>query len=255
VEGSRNNHALEIYNPTNDTVELSDYRISTWLNGGATLSADWSDTLSGILLPNAVVVLVYDRRDTGFLGKDTAVFAALQSKANIWLGKWRGSMLFDGDDAVSLDKRIASEFFPIDIVGKIGQKPELSSQLNGHTGWTDTFPFSTGIGTAYTKDHSLIRQHQVKRGVNVNPAYFDPSKEWLLFPNDMFDSLGSHRCDCNKYPAGIANMVYFQITISPNPTYQDLSIKASFGFKELIMLDAFGRVLYQISNIDPLLAQ
>ena len=38
VEGSRNNKALEIYNPTDKTVNLSQYRIVRWSNGSSQFS-------------------------------------------------------------------------------------------------------------------------------------------------------------------------------------------------------------------------
>ena len=62
VEGSRNNKAIEIYNPTDKSVDLSQYRLTRWQNGSAAWTAQMSDALSGTLLPKDVVVVVLDRQ-------------------------------------------------------------------------------------------------------------------------------------------------------------------------------------------------
>jgi hypothetical protein len=242
VEGSRNNRALELYNPSSDSIDLSKYRITSWLDGGSTWVPGISDTLSGYLLPNQVIVLVYNHLDSNLGGADTAVFKVLQEKADLFIGKMGGTMKFDGDDAVSLDKYIGEEFLPIDIIGKIGQKPELSSQINGHVGWTDSFPFSTGVGTSYTENHTLIRRQDVKRGVNINPAYFDPTKEWQIYPMDMFDSLGSHRCACNKYAAKLSTAEKSHIRVGPNPVGDELHIHNQGNIVQMNIQDLSGRL-------------
>ena len=83
VEGSRNNKAIEIYNPTDKSVDLSQYRLTRWQNGSAAWTAQMSDALSGTLLPKDVVVVVLDRRDTTKVGVDTPVVLSLRLKAEI----------------------------------------------------------------------------------------------------------------------------------------------------------------------------
>lgn len=61
VEGSSNNKYLEIYNPTDQTVDLSQYAIDLNTNGGANWSNDGTGyknytELSGTLAPGAVIV-------------------------------------------------------------------------------------------------------------------------------------------------------------------------------------------------------
>ncbi len=61
VEGSSNNKYLEIYNPTDQTVDLSQYAIDLNTNGGSNWSKDGSGyknytELSGTLAPGAVIV-------------------------------------------------------------------------------------------------------------------------------------------------------------------------------------------------------
>jgi predicted extracellular nuclease len=87
VEGSRNNKALEIYNPTDKPVDLSQYRVTRWQNGSAAWTAQMSDALSGTLKPKDVVVIVLDRRDTTKIGQDTPVVLSLRLKADLFLSK------------------------------------------------------------------------------------------------------------------------------------------------------------------------
>jgi Lamin Tail Domain/Secretion system C-terminal sorting domain len=243
VEGSGNNRALEIYNPGSKPVSLADYRITCWINGTTSWTDNLCDTLSGTLMPNEVLVVVFDKRDSLGTGDDTPVNSKLAELAHLWLGARHLTMAFNGDDAISLDKFSSGQFLPIDIVGKIGQKPELSSQIDGHTGWTDSFPFHTGKGTEYTKNHTLIRKQHVNRGVNINPQYFDPTKEWDIYPSDMFDSLGTHRSQCNAYPASIQENGSPVINIYPNPASDVIHIQFSEPIASAEIRNASGKLL------------
>ncbi len=85
VEGSRNNKALEIYNPTGSSIDLSKYRITRWQNGSASWTAQYSDLLSGTLDSRDVIVCVLDRRDSSKTGQDTPVVLPLRLKADLFL--------------------------------------------------------------------------------------------------------------------------------------------------------------------------
>lgn len=213
VEGSRNNKALEIYNPTDKPVELSQYRITRWQNGSAAWTAQMSDALSGTLQPKDVVVIVLDRRDTTKIGQDTPVVLSLRLKADLFLSKDYNtsfSMSFNGDDAMSLDKlnTTTSKYVPVDIFGKIGERPSPA--------WSDKPPY-TGTGTWYTMDKTLIRKDSVMSGVTKNPLEFNPTLEWELNPRDQFDSLGFHKCLCEK-TASTKAMQSHKVVLFPNPT-------------------------------------
>jgi predicted extracellular nuclease len=56
MEGSSNNKALEIYNPTSTSIDLSDYLVYRNNNGSLTPSATFSPR--GILAPDSVYVIV-----------------------------------------------------------------------------------------------------------------------------------------------------------------------------------------------------
>ena len=55
VEGSNSNKALELYNPTTESVSLSGYTISVYNNGG--LSASSIVDLSGSIAPGGTLVI------------------------------------------------------------------------------------------------------------------------------------------------------------------------------------------------------
>ena len=58
IEGWGNNKALELYNPTDNGVDLSDYRIERYSNGATAAADNQKLTLSGIMPPNTVIVIV-----------------------------------------------------------------------------------------------------------------------------------------------------------------------------------------------------
>ena len=67
VEGSSNNKALEIFNPTNQSIDLSNYSIERYSNGSSTVSDEM--ILSGILLPGQTwVVTNSDTNSTNEFG-------------------------------------------------------------------------------------------------------------------------------------------------------------------------------------------
>ena len=196
VEGSRNNKALEIYNPSESTIDLSAYRLTRWQNGSASWTPQYSDALTGTLGPKDVLVVVIDRRDTTQTGQDTPVVLDLRLKADLFLSKDYNtsySMSFNGDDALSLDKKSGANYVPVDIFGRIGERPNPA--------WSDSFPYNNGLGLWYTINKTLIRKSTVMTGVTKNPSSFNPSIEWDVYPINMFDSLGAHQCGCNTLSA------------------------------------------------------
>jgi plastocyanin len=129
VEGSSNNKALEIYNPTAGAISLSDYRIFKSTNGG---SSTQMFNLSGTVAAGDVYVLVYNQADSLLkLKADT-----LSSFLN-----------FNGDDALALLHLNDT----IDIIGQIGLDPG--------NGWV--------VGNGSTADNSLIRNYYTYEG-NTN---------------------------------------------------------------------------------------
>ncbi len=77
VEGSNNNRALEIYNPTNEAVNLSDYSVIRFRNGATNISASNGGPIvlpNRMLQPFDVYVVALDRRDPNGTGFDVPVW-------------------------------------------------------------------------------------------------------------------------------------------------------------------------------------
>lgn len=121
IEGTSNNKALEIYNPTASVVNLSDYKIVRFNNGSATGT---EFLLSGNLAAEDVYVLASSSADSLLkLNADTLT----------------GYINHNGDDAYAL-LHINDT---IDVIGQIGVDPGTS--------WV--------VDTATTENHTLIRSY------------------------------------------------------------------------------------------------
>ena len=156
IEGSGYNKAIEIYNPTSATINLSNYSIETYTNGSSTSSN--SVSLSGMLVSGATYFVAHTSSDM-----------TLQNVAN-----QLHSFPFNGNDAITLVNGSAT----IDIIGKIGQSMYWSSN---------------GVST---KDKTMVRKNTIQAGVNTSPSVFDPSIEWDVLPKDDFSNVGIHSSSC-----------------------------------------------------------
>ncbi|NCC92911.1 MAG: hypothetical protein EOM10_06465 [Opitutae bacterium] len=165
VEGSSNNKAVEIYNPTASAIDLAagQYVVQIYANGSATPQAPIS--LTGTLASQDGFVLVNTTAG--------ATLLALADQTSVNLG-------FNGDDAVVLRVGGASGTV-LDSIGQVGVDPG--------TMW--------GSGDTSTLDHTLRRKTSVKSGDLVIDNSFDPATEWDGYATDVFDNLGSHTNDCS----------------------------------------------------------
>lgn len=125
IEGTSNNKALEIYNPSSSPVDLSTYKIFQWRNG---IDSVWSSiSLSGTLAPHATFVVANPSADT-----------VIKNRAQLLTG----TLNFNGDDAMGL-------FSGTDTLDVIGVRRDSAV-------WT--------VDTADTKDNTLIRKPTIQEG-------------------------------------------------------------------------------------------
>ncbi len=173
VEGSGFNKAIELYNPTANPIDLSNYRMAQYNNGSATPGV--YSALSGIIQPYGTRVLVLDKR-TG----NPATDPDLAAKADTFMNPTNTAefLYFNGDDALVLERLNGTV---VDIFGKIGQDPGSA--------WSG--------GGVSTVNRTLVRKPGVTQGVTSSPATFDPSIEWISYPQNFFDSLGTHLSACS----------------------------------------------------------
>lgn len=73
VEGSGNNRALEIYNPTESTIDLSAYSVGRFRNGSTTFTAGQIPS-GNTIGPDETFVIVIDKRDSLGSGFEQAVW-------------------------------------------------------------------------------------------------------------------------------------------------------------------------------------
>lgn len=162
VEGSSNNKYLEIYNGTGKSIDLSDYKIELYVNGQTTVKS--SEILTGILENEQVIVLKHAK---------ATIYDGIAITSN--------TINYNGNDAIALIK-ISTETF-VDIFGRIGENPEKA--------WTTTPPLEPYFTTL---NSTLVRKPSVSGGVKANPKKGFPTlkTEWIMYPVDTADYLGSH---------------------------------------------------------------
>ncbi len=222
VEGSGNNKALEIYNPTKQTIDLSSYFVLRFSNGNPTYAEGGITHLSGTLASFKTFVLVNGQITS--TSSSPACSPVLQAMAQQLDGAYPAPTYMNGNDAIALVKTPGgvppladmSNVTSVDLIGQIG----LGAAIVAETGWsyvkdsTLSYKNSTSGLTvtgkvinyivqakatdgstfgpfwmSWTSDHSLIRKPSVLGGVKGNPNPFVVTMEWDTVPA-VVDSLG-----------------------------------------------------------------
>lgn len=155
IEGSSYNKAIEIYNSTGSSVNLSGYKILIYFNGST--SPGSTINLSGTLNNNDVYVVTH-----------SSASSVIKAQADMTTA----SLSFNGDDAVVLMNNTTI----LDSIGQSGYDPG--------TEW--------GSGLTSTSDNTLVRKPEIVTG-DTNPGdTFNPTLEWNGYAADTFTYLGTH---------------------------------------------------------------
>jgi len=256
VEGTGNNKALELYNPTKDPIDLGNYNLVRYSNGGFVPAAVG---LAGTIASKDTYVVVLDKRDPNGTGFEQPVDTALQLKADTFLCpvyEVNKMMYFNGNDAVTLEKKTGEI---VDIMGLIG--PPMTSDDNGWGNLNDTtITYNSGgnpteytiqnyiVGPlfwlSWTENNTLIRKSSVSEGVTANPdPYFVVDVEWDSIPVNTFDSLGSHNCYCNTLSVD-ENYLVSKISVYPNPVVNgEFSIDSEEAIETVEVIDVSGKIV------------
>ncbi len=207
VEGSGNDKAIEIYNPTNASINLSGYRLERFSNGAATSTAGGVTNLTGTIAAHDVFVIV-NGQTTGTTNSP-ACSPALQAMSDQLDGAYPAPTYFNGNDALVLFKNSSI----VDIFGMTGD-----AAMTTAVSWSDAFPYDGSAGKWWTLNHTLIRKPAVTTGVTVNPSpEFIVTTEWDSLPKDTWTELGKHVCTCGTLGVNeLANNT--SLVIYPNPT-------------------------------------
>lgn len=249
IEGSYNNKAIELYNPTNEAIDLSKYSLSRWSNGQTT---PLNTILSGTIAANDAFVIALDKRDPNGEGYEAPLWNGwyvftdsisglldsiytdeddLMKRVDLFIcpNYEDGTMYFNGNDAVTLETSTGDI---IDIIGKIGEDPGEA--------WGDE-------NDAYwTKDQTLIRKASVTGGFVYDasqPYSFDPTLEWDSLPQNTFTELGQHTCNCSDEMS--INEFESVVTLYPNPNKSGLlNIESTSPIQEINIYNLIGQSVF-----------
>ena len=244
-----NNKCIEIYNPTANTVTLTNKyyvaRYKTPSTSGNTSGVvpsppNYSDTvyLKGTIAGYSTFVLCNPEITPSTANFNAVCNPSLAAKAN-QKGNVYGTYgstvgdptYFKGSDAITLEKKVGTGVTIIDIFGRFGDY--MASSTGKPSAWSSIAPYTggTGMGIWVTKDHLMIRKSVIQTGVSTNPAAFNPLMEWDTIPKpytttdslNTFNKFGSHLCSCA--PTNIKkNSSDLKINAFPNPIGDEQSL-------------------------------
>ena len=230
VEGSSNNKAVEIYNPTNAPIDLSSYSIERYSNGSDAVSDEMD--LSGTL--NAGETWIVTNSDTNSANEFGYIMVELYNMADQWAPVYPSPLYMNGNDAMTLSKNGTI----IDIIGKIGEDPGDAWTDDATAGFTDA-----NGGAWWTKNHTLVRKANVKTGVKTSPILFNPAAEWDSLSINTWNNLGTHECDCSSGGPSSIEDKSTSFVLYPNPATnnQTINVSANKAIKSFELINALGQ--------------
>lgn len=237
VEGSGNSKAMEFYNPTANTISMSNYRLVRYSNGSST-GTDSTDLVGSVNSYSTFVIANGVGVTSGTTATSPACDPALQALAQQIDGAYPAPTFMNGDDALVLVKK--SPYKIVDIFGRIGEQPT--------TAWSDVAPYDGTVGKWWTKDHSMQRKATVKKGIMSNPIEFNPKLEYDSLPKDNWTLVGMHTCDCK--PVGVKeNGKAVFLKVYPNPANgSEIAFISDKNIKEISIVNTIGQVVFSLRN-------
>ena len=185
-----NERALEIYNPTNQTVNLNPYSVRRYSNGGTAIFQE-----EAVFRSNAAHAAVgtntLNKQTTFVIACGQATLPDIVNKANQFCADYAttpgagnkvivggGPIYFSGDDAMALVRYPSvagtGNGVIVDLIGVIGEQPLLQSCATGGN-WSGFNTADDLPGTPPTHvfvasaNQSIIRRASVSKGVTTNP--------------------------------------------------------------------------------------
>jgi hypothetical protein len=239
VEGSGNDKAFELYNPTANAIDLSGYTLERFSNGGTTSASGGVLDLTGnTIAAYSTLVIVNGQTTVENGGTSPAVSPALQAMADVLDVPYPAPTYANGNDAIVLFKGGSSVV--VDIFGKVGEDPGEAWTDDASAGYTDA-----NGGTYWTKDQTLVRKATVEMGVtDVAITVFNPTLEYDSLPNNTWTELGQHVCNCdpNSIREDIKNND--RLFVYPNPVLNNMvKIRATHAISAVEVFDITGKLV------------
>ncbi|MDG1719322.1 MAG: T9SS type A sorting domain-containing protein [Flavobacteriales bacterium] len=184
-EGSSNNKYFEIYNPTSNIVDLTNYafaRVSNSPGNGVGIYEYWVDFDSAaIILPNDVYVVVHPSSDSLILVEADMDYGTLSNGDD-------GFALVYGNNPGTPMSPSAGGYQILDWIGDWNGDPGQ--------GWE-----VAGVSNA-TRDHTLVRKCPVSQGDTSwsNAAGTDAlNSQWIVLSQNDWTNIGFHNtCICDS---------------------------------------------------------
>jgi predicted extracellular nuclease len=187
VEGSSLNKAIELFNPTSISIDLSAYRLEIYNNGNDTVSSTFD--LAGNISAYSTYVIMNSSTDSSF-----------QYLADTLTGS--SVINFNGNDALALFNNSDT----LDIIGKIGDNPGA--------GYWD-------VDTGSTKDYSLVRNASVSQG---EKNWITGATQWVAYAKNDASHLGSHSSSACVITNIDKTAFDDEVSLYPNPVREQLSV-------------------------------
>ena len=196
VEGSSFNKAVEIYNPTSASVDLSNYKlILRGFNGSGVLFTPDTLALSGNLASGDVFVVANVDADPAILA-----VADLTDEDNI---------NFNGNDAIALyDVNLGQ------VIDAVGDYSATATPANDK--WT--------VGSGSTKDNTLSRKATVQQGTS---NWATAAGQWDVAPSNTFSGLGFYCNSCLAATDTSATFTSTANTVYDNATSTNINVALS----------------------------
>ena len=169
AEGSSNNKYLEIYNPTNEAIDLSGYAYPSTSNA-PTVPGEyefWNAFDEGATIAaGGIYVIAHPSANAAIL--------AFANETHQYLS--------NGDDGYALVQGTQDAFTILDVIGNWEADPGSGWDVAGES--------------AATKDHTLVRKSTVTQGVGYDWATAAGTNaedsQWIVYDQNTWDYLGSH---------------------------------------------------------------
>ncbi len=181
-EGSSYNKYFEIFNPTNDTISLTNYAFAR-VNGNPTtvgVYEYWNDFDSGtVILPLDVFIVAHSTADSIILANADMLVSGSTALSN---GD-DGMALVYGNEPVSPMAPDGTTYAIVDWLGDWNGDPGQ--------GWT------IGGTIAGTRNHTIIRKCNISNGDTswTNSA----ANQWMVRPSDYWNNIGYHTFNTTVY--------------------------------------------------------